>query len=196
MKLKLLIPLREMTLKLLAENESLIIKTCDDVHTCRIVGGAGSATGTIFAVTGLALIPVTLGISLALTGIGAGIGAAGGITAFTSSLAGSIEKNSLRDLQSLMSLDLQLCRSVEVVCKSLGSLGREEEKEGLKESDFLDGFLEKSRKFLESMELVELVSKAYSHLNNKKFSAIAWLKEYVAQRQQELERVKQFMETS
>ena len=189
MTLKLLVPVRETALKLLCENESLIIKACDDVYTSKVVGGTGGLAGTLFTVTGLALIPVTMGISLTLTGIGAGMGVAGGITAGIYSLASSIEgKAMLKDLKCVMDLDSQLCQIVEHSRMSLSSMSLSES-----EKEVFDDFL-KSDGFVQSMELVDIVSKAYKQLNNKEFSAIDFLKKYHCERGNELDSLKHFVD--
>ncbi|XP_041379665.1 uncharacterized protein LOC121392580 [Gigantopelta aegis] len=63
------------------------------------------------SVAGFALIPFTFGGSLLLTGIGAGIAVAGGVTAIGATIADLvINKKELREANDLLTLDRQLCQ--------------------------------------------------------------------------------------
>lgn len=193
--LEVFLPIRAEVIRILAESESLIIKTCQDIYTNKLVGGTGGVAGTIFTVTGLALIPVTLGISLILTGIGAGIGAAGGITALISNVTDSVAKGDLMNLKYLMELDSQLCQCVNSIRERLSSLAVQEKdmfEQLLQKSSTPDteDFNSKKDNLVESMDLVEVVTRAYKQLNNKDVSAISWLKELTRERKKEFECIK------
>lgn len=175
-----------------AESESLIIKTCHDIYTNKLLGGTGGLAGTIFTVTGLALIPVTLGVSLVLTGVGAGLGAVGGVTAVVSTVNDAINKGELVEVKYLMELDYQISVGINGVwermgsCSNEGLLGKFYDKLDLSSSsEGTNGSL------VSSMDLVELMSKAYKQLNNKELSAIVWLKGFIEERQKEFEQIKE-----
>jgi hypothetical protein len=192
MKLSVLISMRETLLTNLNDSESLVIKTCHDVYTSRLVGGTGGVAGTLFTITGLALIPVTLGISLVVTGVGAGIGAAAGVTILVTSLSDAIEKNDLRKLRHCMILDSQLSESVCTVRDHLRSLSSSTE-----DKDSIDIALNSyetnkndDEKFIESMDLIDIATKVYKQLNDKKYSSIVCLKDYIAQQEKDLESLK------
>lgn len=187
--LRLFLPIREKVLTRFSESESLIIKTCQDIYTNKLLGGTGGLAGTVFTVTGLALIPVTLGISLVLTGVGAGIGAVGGITAVVSTVNEAINKGELKGLKYLMELDSQFCQGINGVWQRLRSLTSDTERDTFER--LLEGFsktlpddtdedgsssLIRNSILVTPMDLTEVTAKAYKQLNNKELSAIAWLK--------------------
>ncbi|XP_003386323.1 PREDICTED: uncharacterized protein LOC100634437 [Amphimedon queenslandica] len=188
--LMVFLPIREKVLTKFAESESLIIKTCHDIYTNKLLGGTGGLAGTIFTVTGLALIPVTLGVSLILTGVGAGLGAVGGVTAVVSTINDAINKGELVELKYLMELDYQISVCINNVWERLGSCNNEGlsgefyNKLDLSSSEGTNGAL------VSSMDLVELMGKAYKQLNNKELSAIVWLKRYIEERQKGFEQIK------
>ena len=191
------LPIREKVLTKFAESESLIIKTCQDIYTNKLLGGTGGLAGTVFTVTGLALIPVTLGVSLILTGVGAGLGAVGGVTAVVSTVTDAVNKGELIELKYLMELDLQIANYVNNLWNRLGSctgddkelmqslLGEFYNKLDLSSIEGTNGSL------VGSMNLVELMTKAYKQLNSKELSAIDWLKGSIEGRQKEFEQIKE-----
>ncbi|CAL8327076.1 unnamed protein product [Lota lota] len=64
-----------------------------------ITGGTTTAVGGVAAITGLALIPVTLGASLLLTAVGVAVVAAGGITSASASISDNV--NNMHDRKKL-----------------------------------------------------------------------------------------------
>lgn len=55
-----------------------------------ITGGTTTAVGGVAAITGLALAPVTFGISLIVSTVGLGVATAGGITAASASISDNV----------------------------------------------------------------------------------------------------------
>ncbi len=61
-----------------------------------ITGGTTTAVGGAAVITGLALIPVTFGVSIIISAIGLGIATAGGITAASASISDTINNMHVR----------------------------------------------------------------------------------------------------
>ncbi|KAF6730613.1 Apolipoprotein L domain-containing protein 1 [Oryzias melastigma] len=61
-----------------------------------ITGGTTTAVGGIAAITGLVLVPFTLGASLVITAVGAGVAAAGGITSASAAISDNVNNNNER----------------------------------------------------------------------------------------------------
>ena len=72
--------LRRATLHVLLQIARSLEGKSRDVDIANLSGSVAGAAGGIVSVTGLALIPVTLGASLIVTGVGLGLGIAGGLT--------------------------------------------------------------------------------------------------------------------
>lgn len=60
-----------------------------------ITGGTTTAVGSVAAITGLALIPITLGASLLITAVGVGVAAAGGIASASAAISDNV--NNMND---------------------------------------------------------------------------------------------------
>lgn len=61
-----------------------------------ITGGTTTAVGGIAAIAGLALAPFTLGTSLVITAVGAGVAAAGGITSASAAISDNVNNTNER----------------------------------------------------------------------------------------------------
>ena len=111
MALDVWLPMRRNVIEELETKKERIVEVCRKVRISRIAGGAAGVTGGIMSVAGFALIPFTFGGSLLLTGIGAGIAVAGGVTAIGATIADLvINKKELREANDLLTLDRQLCQ--------------------------------------------------------------------------------------
>uniref|UniRef100_A0A3B5L8C6 Uncharacterized protein n=1 Tax=Xiphophorus couchianus TaxID=32473 RepID=A0A3B5L8C6_9TELE len=61
-----------------------------------ISGGTTTAVGTVAAITGLALAPVTFGASLVITAVGVGVATAGGITSASAAISDNVNNKNER----------------------------------------------------------------------------------------------------
>lgn len=60
-----------------------------------ITGGTTTAVGSVAAITGLALAPITLGASLVITAVGVGVATAGGIASASAAISDNV--NNMHD---------------------------------------------------------------------------------------------------
>ncbi|XP_008433421.1 uncharacterized protein LOC103480310 isoform X3 [Poecilia reticulata] len=68
-----------------------------------ISGGTTTAVGTVAAITGLALAPVTFGASLIVTAVGVGVATAGGITSASAAISDNVNnKNERKKIEGLL----------------------------------------------------------------------------------------------
>ncbi|KAL1005637.1 hypothetical protein UPYG_G00061670 [Umbra pygmaea] len=65
-------------------------KVSKGTKTVGLTGGATGAVGGVAAVAGVVLAPLTCGISLALTAVGVGVAAAGGVTGVSAAIANKV----------------------------------------------------------------------------------------------------------
>uniref|UniRef100_A0A3B3X2L6 Uncharacterized protein n=1 Tax=Poecilia mexicana TaxID=48701 RepID=A0A3B3X2L6_9TELE len=71
-----------------------------------ISGGTTTAVGTVAAITGLALAPVTFGASLIVTAVGVGVATAGGITSASAAISDNVNnKNEPARLRAKLKRD-------------------------------------------------------------------------------------------
>ncbi|XP_056227244.1 apolipoprotein L3-like [Seriola aureovittata] len=92
-----------------------------------ITGGTTTVLGGVAAAAGVILSPVTLGASLALTVVGVGVAAAGGVTgataAITDKVSTSLDKKKMKKiLQEYMDLMKDIISSLEFVNKGMEQL--------------------------------------------------------------------------
>ncbi|XP_024865306.1 uncharacterized protein si:cabz01007807.1 isoform X2 [Kryptolebias marmoratus] len=64
-----------------------------------ITGGTTTAVGSVAAITGLALAPLTLGASLVITAVGVGVATAGGITSASAAISDNV--NNMQDRKKI-----------------------------------------------------------------------------------------------
>lgn len=105
----------------LKEKEASLVGVRKDVNIAQIVGSSVSTgIGGPLAVGGLIMAPFTAGASLLLSGIGAGVAVAGGLTAAGAGLSEVvIRKNSLGELKNLLSELETLGQNLEAARSSL-----------------------------------------------------------------------------
>lgn len=70
-----------------------IDKVHKGVKIAGITGGAAGALGVAAAVGGVILAPVTMGASLAVTAVGVGVAAAGGVTGASAAITNKVHTN-------------------------------------------------------------------------------------------------------
>ncbi|XP_052454973.1 uncharacterized protein LOC128015298 isoform X2 [Carassius gibelio] len=80
----------------LQEVANAVDKTHKGVKIAGITGGATGAVGGAAAVAGILLSPVTLGASLAITVVGVGVAAAGGVTGASAAITNKVRKDQVR----------------------------------------------------------------------------------------------------
>ncbi|KAJ1196337.1 hypothetical protein NDU88_000208 [Pleurodeles waltl] len=117
--------------RFLAEKRGAIIQHIQDLRAiadavnkfhkgasiANLTGATASAAGGIISIVGLALIPVTLGASVILSAVGAGIAVAGGVTKIT---AGVAEAKSNSTDRNYVERILRSCaEDLEAVCKEM-----------------------------------------------------------------------------
>ena len=118
--------MRESTVEYLEEIRDKLKQVCQYVRASRAGGGATSIVGGVFAVAGLALIPVTLGGSLGLTVAGAAVGVAGGVTSIGAILAKiGICKAKLKKVEEIIEVDKQLSVQVNELSEKLEAIATE-----------------------------------------------------------------------
>ncbi|RXN32557.1 apolipo L3-like protein [Labeo rohita] len=80
----------------LREVADAVDKTNKGVKIAGITGGATGAVGGAAAVAGILLSPVTMGASLAITAVGVGVAAAGGVTGASAAITNKVKRNQVR----------------------------------------------------------------------------------------------------
>ncbi|XP_058635489.1 apolipoprotein L3-like isoform X3 [Onychostoma macrolepis] len=91
----------------LQEVAGVVDKTHKGVKIAGITGGATGAVGGAAAVAGILLSPVTLGASLAMTVVGVGVAAAGGVTGASAAITNKVKKNQVRNKVETILKDYQ-----------------------------------------------------------------------------------------
>ena len=101
---------RDRTIHLLQEHRDEVFELIRNTRITKIAGATTSlVVGGALAVTGVALLPFTLGASIGLTVAGAAVGAAGSTTVLAASITSRVMSNKkLRMAQDHISLDKQL----------------------------------------------------------------------------------------
>ena len=101
---------RNETIHLLQEHRDEVFELIRNTRITKIAGTTTSlVVGGALAVTGIALLPFTLGASIGLTVAGAAVGAAGSTTVLAASITSRVMSNKkLRMAQEHISLDKQL----------------------------------------------------------------------------------------
>lgn len=105
--------LRKAAIKIMDSKRDEILQVCRDARRSRVAGALTSIAGGALTIVGLGLIPVTFGGSLAISGVGAAIGVAGGVTSLSATMADTfLSKAKLKDAQSIFEVDRQLCEHI------------------------------------------------------------------------------------
>ena len=124
--LKIWIPLREQTIADVEIVTKDLIKHHRNVNVSRITGSAASIGGSIVAIVGFALTPVTLGVSLGLSIAGIGVAVAGGATAVGASIADTvIERHNIKGIQKKLDDDLERLKDLNSMALKLNNIVNE-----------------------------------------------------------------------
>ncbi|XP_073707807.1 apolipoprotein L6-like [Garra rufa] len=136
----------------LQEVADAVDKTHKGVRIAGITGGATGAVGGVAAVAGILLSPVTMGASLAITAVGVGVAAAGGVTGASAAITNKVKKNQVRKKVETILQEYQ--REMEDIECYLNNINKEMEK--LRQYDLLT--LERVN--VRSAKIVRLLRKA------------------------------------
>lgn len=109
--------MKEAVVNSIEENLHKVTKICNDTRRSRVAGATVSIAGGGLAILGLALIPFTLGGSLALSAVGAALGVGGGLTSLGAIISKTaIPKAKLKKLQASIEVagevEKQLCNQI------------------------------------------------------------------------------------
>ena len=118
--LEVLCKLRNATITKLEQERKSIFTICQNARRSRIAGSVTSLTGGALAIIGLGLIPVTLGGSIALSVVGAGVSVAGGAVSITSAVTDKVmSKGKLKEAKAMIDIDIQLTEQVNSLIKKM-----------------------------------------------------------------------------
>ena len=106
MALKVWSPIREETIDALSRKKEELIELGSNICISKIAGSSASIVGGVTTVVGLALAPFTLGMSLVVAGIGAGVATLGGVTTVSATIAdAAITKRTLKEASEVLEVD-------------------------------------------------------------------------------------------
>ena len=118
--LEVLCKLRNATIIQLEQERKNILTICQNARRSRIAGSVTSLTGGALAIVGLGLIPVTLGGSIALSVVGAGVSVAGGAISIASTVTDKVmSKGKLKKAKAIIDIDRQLTEQVNVLIEKM-----------------------------------------------------------------------------
>lgn len=123
LSLKVLSKLREASITELETKRDDILKLCRNARATRAAGAATSLVGGVMTIAGFALIPVTLGGSIALSVVGAGVGVTGGALSIASTVTDKVKsKGKLKNAQAILEIDRQLTEHVNELFTKLNKI--------------------------------------------------------------------------
>ena len=130
-------PIRRQTIELLNNQKEEILKIVRDVRIAKIAGSATSLiAGGALTITGLALIPFTLGASIGLMLAGAGVGALGTATSIGAAVVSKVMKSTrLKEAHEHIKLDQQLSSNVNDIANEYNRALQSQEKAKMKKTD-------------------------------------------------------------
>ena len=114
------IPVRDATIKEIGKTIEKLKVHHKNVNISRITGSGVSIAGSLIAILGFGLSPVTLGASLGLSAGGIAIAALGGGTAAGASIADIfIQKSGIKDVQDQLAYDNQQVDAISQTAKEI-----------------------------------------------------------------------------
>lgn len=106
-------PMRTDTIKTLKSKKEKVVQVTRDSRISRIFGASAGITGGVMSIVGFGLVPVTLGVSLIIAGLGGGLALLGGLTSLGAVLADTVVSNrELSNAQECLTIDKQLCQVI------------------------------------------------------------------------------------
>ena len=116
------IPVREETIQKIEGIIYDLKKHHRNVNISRITGSGVSIAGSLIAITGFGLAPVTLGASIGLTAGGIAMAVAGGTTVAGASIADTIiQKSNVKQAQEQLKEDYDQLYTIQVIAKIIDS---------------------------------------------------------------------------
>lgn len=116
-------PMRMDTIKTLQSKKERVVQVTRDSRISRIAGASAGITGGVVSIVGFGLVPVTLGLSLIIAGLGGGIALLGGLTSLGAVLADIVISNKeLKNAQECLTIDKQLCQVINNLQIELGTI--------------------------------------------------------------------------
>ena len=141
--------IRDAVVNSIEENLNKVTEVCNDTRRSRVAGATVSIVGGGLAVVGLALLPFTLGASLALSAVGAALGIGGGLTSLGAIISKTaIPKSKLKKLQASIEVaaevEKQLCNQISQIENRLLSIAEElhEENPTISKQEILISFVQ------------------------------------------------------
>ena len=116
------IPVRESTIQEILNMIEKLRMHHRNANTARVAGSATSIIGGAMAIAGLALAPVTFGVSMGLSAGGMALAAAGGTTAAGASIADiGIQKSNMMHTQQLLERDYKQLNEIYMIAEKIVS---------------------------------------------------------------------------
>ena len=114
------LPVRTITIQEIEDTAKKLQEHHRRVNIFQITGSSVSIAGSVTAIIGFGLAPVTLGASLGLSAAGIGIAAAGGATAAGASVADKfIEKSNLKEVQMRIDRDFEQVKEIQGIAERI-----------------------------------------------------------------------------
>ena len=112
------IPKREASVRTLRALADKLMEHHNNVHIAKVAGSSASVAGFVLTSVGFGLSFFTFGASLALSGIGIGVGAAGGVTSAGSMIAEAcIQKDTYNAAQKIIDDDREAAEAIEMLAE-------------------------------------------------------------------------------
>ena len=112
------IPKREASVRTLRALADKLMEHHNNVHIAKVAGSSASVAGFVLTSVGFGLSFFTFGASLVLSGIGIGVGAAGGVTNAGSMIAEAyIQKDTYNAAQKIIDDDREAAEAIEMLAK-------------------------------------------------------------------------------
>ena len=112
------IPKREASVRTLRALADKLMEHHNNVHIAKVAGSSASVAGFVLTSVGFGLSFFTFGASLVLSGIGIGVGAAGGVTNAGSMIAEAyIQKDTYNAAQKIIDDDREAAEAIEMLAE-------------------------------------------------------------------------------
>ncbi len=116
---KIWAPIRERTIRDIEYKIADLIRHRRNTNIAKVTGSTTSIGGSILAIVGLALTPVTFGVSIGLVAGGVLIATAGGVTAAGASIADVVTQRFQKEVQAILQEDFETLKQIKELAKEL-----------------------------------------------------------------------------